>query len=370
MRRAFAIALVAAGGPLSSAAHGDVVPPPPVIARPNPAVYAIRLDYITPPQTPTGEVASLPPLLPAATAAAVADQQYLAFRVRDDLGGFVPAPVGRLVFTGGGHAVVGVPGKAQIPLFAQAASGKVSSFTFTTGPLGPPENGHQPVPGEGVPPPVAPPTNSNTVPPPNQGFGGRPTPPPPTGGTTTTTTTTSTEPTTTTTRTTTTTPTTTTRTTPTTTTATITTTTTTAPAPPPGTTTGGSSGSCGAPGIAIESNLAGCRIDARNMRPGDSTAELVTVTNTSDSTYTLSLRATGTQNHLWQDLRLGVWEHGTAAPSPLPPLLDWTTQYNALLTLAPGQAATFEIELFLPTSAGNDDQALTAQITFVWRASG
>jgi hypothetical protein len=104
------------------------------------------------------------------------------------------------------------------------------------------------------------------------------------------------------------------------------------------------------------------------MRPGDSTAELVTVTNTTDSTYVLSLRAAGTQNLLWQDLRLGVWEHGTAAPSPLPPLLDWTTQFNPLQTLAPGQSVTLEVELFLPASAGNADQNLTAVISFIWHA--
>jgi hypothetical protein len=363
MRGAIAIALLVAAGPLANAAHAGLTQPPPQIARPNPAVYSVRVDYIDPPRTPTGEVASLPPLLPAAAAAAVADQQFLTFQIRGDLGGFIPAPIGQLELSSGGHAVVGrIRGKPELPLFAQAAGGKVDSFTFTSGPLGPPDNGKQPVPGGGVPPVVAPPTNSNTVPPPNQGFGGRPVPPKPPATTTTTTTTTPRPPPTTTTSTTTTTRTTTT----TTTTTTTATTTTAAPAPPP--TSAG--GSCGAPGIAIESNLSGCRIDARNMRPGDSTAELVTVTNTSDSSYTLSLKATGIQNRLWQDLRLGVWEAATAAPSPLPPLLDWTTQFNSLTTLAPGHSVTYEVELLLPTSAGNEDQASTASISFVWRASG
>lgn len=106
------------------------------------------------------------------------------------------------------------------------------------------------------------------------------------------------------------------------------------------------------------------------MAPGDSTMERLTITNTSSSTYTLALKATGTQNHLWQDLRMGVWEQSTAAPSPLPPLLDWTTQYNDLTTLAPGQTVVYLVELFLPTSAGNDDQNLAAVISFRWRATG
>jgi hypothetical protein len=106
------------------------------------------------------------------------------------------------------------------------------------------------------------------------------------------------------------------------------------------------------------------------MQPGDSTAELVTVTNTSGQPYVLSLRAAGTPNRLWQDLRLGVWEYRTAAPSPLPPLLDWTTQFNDVATLQPGESITFEVELLLPTSAGNEDQNLVAAIDFVWRASG
>lgn len=106
------------------------------------------------------------------------------------------------------------------------------------------------------------------------------------------------------------------------------------------------------------------------MAPGDSTTEELTVTNTTDSSYTLALKATGTQNHLWQDLRMGVWEQSTAPPSPLPPLLDWTAQFNDLRTLAPGQSVTYVVELFLPTTSGNADQNLTAVIDFTWRATG
>jgi hypothetical protein len=361
------IALLAVLLPLLSAANSapaapDVLPPP--IARPNPALLGIRLDYVSPLETPSGGVAQLEPLVPAVTAAAVNDARYLAYHVRDDLGGFVPAPVGGLALSTGGRAVVGAgAGRAEIPLFAQAASGSVRSFTFGAS-VGPPDNGKQQVPGAGVPPVVPPPTNSNTVPPPNQGFGGRPAPPPATTTTTTTapTTTTTPKPP----------PTTTTATTPTTTT-TSTTTTTPAPQPPPTTTTqtgGGPTASCGTAGIELVSDLSGCRIDAINMAPGDTTVEHIRVTNTSDTTYTLALKASGTQNRLWQDLRLGVWEQGTPAPSPLPPLLDWTTQYNDLDVLAPGRTITYVVELELPTSAGNADQDITALIDFTWRASG
>jgi hypothetical protein len=112
-----------------------------------------------------------------------------------------------------------------------------------------------------------------------------------------------------------------------------------------------------------------CRIYAINMAPGDSASEQVTVTNESDQAFTLSLKATGAQNRLWQDLQMGVWPVHTAAPSPLPALLLWTTQYNQLTTLQPGASITYEIELYLPPSAGNDDQGLTASIDFNWKAT-
>jgi hypothetical protein len=106
------------------------------------------------------------------------------------------------------------------------------------------------------------------------------------------------------------------------------------------------------------------------MAPGDATTERLTITNTTDSAYTLSLRATGTRNQLWNDLRMGVWEDGSPPPSPLPPLLDWTTQFNDLTTLRAGRSVTYLIQLYLPTSAGNADQSLAAIIDFVWRATG
>ena len=105
-----------------------------------------------------------------------------------------------------------------------------------------------------------------------------------------------------------------------------------------------------------------------NQAPGDSTVEHVTIRNDSDEPFTLSLRASGSTNRLWNDLQMGVWEQGTPAPSPLPALLWWTLQENRLSTLQPGQAITYVIELALPASVGNDDQGLAAVIDFHWHA--
>jgi len=350
----------------------------PAIARPNPGSVSIQLDYVNVLHSAAGGVASLPPLDPAVIDQAVADQQFLAYKHRDDLGGFAPAPIGRHALSSGGHNVVGQgSGQSQIPQFDEAAGGNVRAFAFTgVPPATTPDQGRQPVPGIGIPPPVPAPTNTNTAPLPNQGFGGRPTTTTTgsttTGATTTTERPTTTEPTTTTTRTTptttTTTTTATTTTTPTTTTTTPTTTTTTtgggsAPPPPAGNT-------CGTIGLSIDSNLAGCRIYAVNMAPGDSAFERMTIRNESDAPFTLSLRASGTPNRLWDDLELGVWEVGTPAPSPLPALLWWTAQDNQLTTLQPGETVIYQIELALPATAGNADQGYAATIDFHWHAQG
>jgi hypothetical protein len=127
-------------------------------------------------------------------------------------------------------------------------------------------------------------------------------------------------------------------------------------------------GSCGTPGLAITSDHATCALNATNMEPGGSTAEVLTIRNETSAPYTLSLKASGPTNRLWNELRLGVWEDGTATPSPLPPLLYWTTQFNALRTLQPGQSVRYRIVLYLPTTSGNDTQGLTASIDFVWHA--
>jgi hypothetical protein len=106
------------------------------------------------------------------------------------------------------------------------------------------------------------------------------------------------------------------------------------------------------------------------MAPGGSASEVMTVRNDTAQPFTLSLRADGSQNPLWQNLRMGVWEAGTAAPVPLPPLLFWTGQDNTLATLQPGETIRYEIVLSLPASAGNADQGLIASIDLIWKAQG
>jgi hypothetical protein len=334
----------------------------PRVARPNPALVELHLDYVNGLSGPSGAPTLLAPLDPAVVAQAVADQEYLAYQTADDLGGFRPAAVGRLALSGGGRNVVGrTSGQSEIPQFAQAAGGRVNSFAAVgNGPLTPPETGTQPVPGLGPPPPVTPPSNSNTVPPPNQGFGGRKPPKPPVTTTTGTTTRPKPPPTTTT-------PTTTTTTT---TTTTATTGTTTAAAPPAATTSAPPGASCGVTGLTITSDHATCRLNAVNMAPGGSIAEVLTVTNNSGAPFTLSLRASGSTGPLWDDLELGVWEAGTAAPVPFPALLLWTTQDNALGVLQAGQSIRYEVELYLPPTATNADQGRIATIDLIWKAQG
>lgn len=422
--------LVTAAAAVATAATAQVAHAAPTLFRPNPVLSTPMADYVAPITAPGGGPATLLPLNPAVIAQAVADQQYLQFIRTDDLGGFDPAPIGTSALVGTGRTVVGsVLGTPQIPHYAQAVGGKIQSFAATS--LGPvttaPDNGKQPVPGLGVPTSTPPPTATNTVPPPNQGFGGQPagvgggpiggkpttttrtgtttgagatTGAAPTTGTATTTRprttttgrrTTTTKPTTTTSRTTTSTTQTTTTTTPTTTATTPTATATAAPtttgtrttssppptstsSPPPATTTpgGGTVGgtSCGTTGLTITSDLPSCRIVAVNMAPGGTATEHLTIRNDSGGAVDLSLEALGTQSALWSDLRLGVWQQGSAAPDPLPPLLWWTAQENTVTTLAADASVTYVIQLYLPTSAGNGDQAKTAVIDLRWHAQG
>jgi hypothetical protein len=364
----------------------------PRLDRPNPTLSSVSNDYINPPREPDGRVAVLRPLRQAVTNAALYDQARLAFEREDDLGGFTSAPIGRLTLTSGGRTIVGTgKGTAQIPLFSKQAGGKVNSFTFTQGTSNAaPDNGKQPVKNlPGPPVPVPPATSNNKVPPPNQGFGGAPGSgsgrgssrgkgggsstgttvggPGGTGGRTTSGRTTTSR-------------TTTTRPKPPTTTATTTaavststagTTTTTATT----TTTsggggggGGGAGDCGVNGLSITSDHSTCHLDFINAKPGDETHEVMTIKNTSDSSYTLSLQVSGTSNPLWQDLAMGVWEAGHAPPDPLPPLSFWIGQYSDLATLKPGASISLVIELQLPTTAGNGDQGLAAILDFNWRA--
>ena len=106
------------------------------------------------------------------------------------------------------------------------------------------------------------------------------------------------------------------------------------------------------------------------MAPGGSIAEVLTVRNDSGAPFTLSLRASGTTGPLWNDLELGVWEAGTAAPVPFPALLLWTTQDNALGVLQAGQTVRYEVELYLPPTATNADQGRVATIDLIWKAQG
>jgi hypothetical protein len=106
------------------------------------------------------------------------------------------------------------------------------------------------------------------------------------------------------------------------------------------------------------------------MAPGGAASEVMTIRNDSGEPFTLSLRAEGATNPLWSVLDLAVWEAGTAPPTPLPALLWWTSQYNTLATLQPGEAIRYQIELFLPGSAGNGYQGQSATIDLIWRAQG
>jgi hypothetical protein len=106
------------------------------------------------------------------------------------------------------------------------------------------------------------------------------------------------------------------------------------------------------------------------MAPGGTASETLKITNTSSTAYTLALKASGTHNALWDDLELGVWEQGDPPPTPLPSLVSWTSAFNPLRTLGPGQSVTYVVQLHLKSSAGNDVQNLAAVIDFTWRATG
>jgi len=368
-RRAVLLGAVLAALAAPGLAHATA----PTIARPNPVTYPVRLDYVDPLAGAGGQTADMAPLDLGVIAAAVSDTVHLHYLRADDLGGFVPAAVGALALRAGGRDVVshGIR-PSEIPLFSSAAGGEILSFTFAgaaPGGVTPPDNGNN----SGTTPPP-PPTPGNVPPPANQGFGGRPSGGGGSGSHTTTTTPRGhhgggvggvTVPTTT--ATTTTLPTTTTA----------------------GTTSGGggggsgggtgagcsggscSAGACGAPGLQVDSNIAGCTITIAAASPGDSATETFTIQNTSGSPYTLSFMASGANdNHLWQDLEMDVYDPSGGAPTPpLPPLTSWLGSAHALTTLNPGQTVQYVVELYLPTTAGNADQGESAVIDFTWTAS-
>lgn len=355
--------LVASAAVLAALAAPALAHAAPPVARPNPALVGIRLDYVSPLPGPDGKPATLAPLGRGVIVAAMNDVGFLRYRQPGDLGGFMPAPLGALALSSGGRDVHPHRFASEIPVFSRDAGGKVTSYLAASGQTSSPtpDNGASPVPGLGIPTPPPPPT-PETLPPANQGFGGSPH-----GGTTGTTT----------------------RPKPTTTTVVITTTTTSTGTTAPTTTTvppadttaapaggggpggGSGGGACGTAGLQIVSTPPGCIVSIAQAAPGSSASAVMTITNTSSSTYTLSLRAEGANNNsLWSDLEMGVYPQFTPPPSPLPPLAYWLAQFNDLTILNPGQTIAYVIVLYLPTTAGNQDQGLSAAIAFHWRALG
>jgi hypothetical protein len=95
----------------------------------------------------------------------------------------------------------------------------------------------------------------------------------------------------------------------------------------------------------------------------------MTITNTTGSPYQLSFEATGpNDNHLWQDLEMDVYDPSSPPTPPLPALSSWLGTYHVLTSLNPGQSVQYVIELYLPTTAGNDDMGKSAVIDFHWHA--
>jgi hypothetical protein len=356
----------------------------PKIQRPNPLFVGIRLDYISPLPTPSGGVATLNSEPLHAVQPAVTDMDGLKYSSPADLGYFVVAPKGK-TFAAGGTRLVGALKPSEIPLYGVYAHTKVKSYTFVNGfpsgafPAG--QGGATFVPGLGVPPVVPAPSNSNTTPPANQGFAGKP------GGTTTVsvtttvpgqtnrTTTNRTPPTTTRRRTTTkpkttTAPTTTTvptTTAPTTTAETTTSPTTTNSHPPPPPPV-----DCGTIDVSVTSDL-NCLFIITNAKPGDSITENYTIINSGDTAYDVALQITNDDppdNHLWGDLTMGIWETPGPAPSPFPPLSDWTPSHITLDHLPPGGTMHVRIDCLLPTTAGNIDMRMAAVMTLNWLATG
>lgn len=322
MNRLRALLLVGLVVALAAASASSGQAAQPVLRHPDPLLTGVTLDYVSPIPSPTGGYALLAPLSMDVIHASVLDLKFLEYAKRDDLGGFVPAPLGWLALGtgehgGGGRCLHCLSLAAQIKLYRQQAGGKINSYTFLHG-LGPGTGtgGRQLPQIVGPQPPLGP----TVVPPANRGFGGNPKPP--------------------------------------------------KKRKPPKRPRPGGKGDCGTAGLSIKSNLRHCRIYVVNRAPGDATFEQMTIKNTSGQRYLLKLRATGQANALWNDLQMGVWLRGETPPQPLPPLRFWTRGFNRLIMLGPGQTIRLTIELYLPVFAGNADQRQTAVIDFVWRAVG
>jgi hypothetical protein len=136
---------------------------------------------------------------------------------------------------------------------------------------------------------------------------------------------------------------------------------------------GGGSGDCGTIDVSVTSDLS-CKFIITGAKPGDSIVENYTIINTGSVGYDLSLRITNDDppnNHLWGDLTMGIWETPGPAPSPFPPLNDWTPSYITLDHLNPGDAVHIRVDCLLPSTAGNIDMApMAANMTLNWKATG
>ncbi|HUJ56690.1 MAG TPA: hypothetical protein VLW49_11955 [Gaiellaceae bacterium] len=310
-------ALVLVGALVGAAVASAAVSPPP-LQHPSPLFSNLSLDYTSAIPSPGGGFAMLEAPGAEALPASHRDIDFLRYRTRDDWGGFLPAPVGELAFETGGIVILGSPQKPGLPLL-ERQPGDVSSYGLRHGVPAP---SPAPLPPSEPQPPLPSPT---PVPPANGGFGGDTNPHHGAGGS--------------------------------------------SHSGGAGSGATGNAGNCGTKGLSIVSDLRHCRIHVVDQGPGAATFEHLTITNTSSSTYTLSFEAQGQEDALWNDLELGVWQRDKPAPTTLPPLRYWATQFTPLITLAPGQRVRYTIEMYLPPSAGNGDQKLAAVVDFAWRAT-
>jgi hypothetical protein len=67
---------------------------------------------------------------------------------------------------------------------------------------------------------------------------------------------------------------------------------------------------------------------------------------------------------------MDVFDPLVGPANPLPSLQSWAGAFLTLTTLNPGQTVQYEIELYLPTTAGNADQGEAVVVSFLWHAQG
>lgn len=315
--------LVMAGVPVPAGATPIQRPSPTFVEPPLAGAYG-------PPLTVDGQVASLEPLEPSVTAAALSDYGRLHYLEASDLGGFVPAPPGRfLVLTPG--RTLGANGTVpEIPLYAEAGNGQVSAFAFVPGspantkPVVPqPDNGTAP-PGGGA----APGGNGGGQP----GNGGAAT-----GGDL---------------------PTPTNRPTP----------TTTPPGPPP--TPPPSTTTTTTPGpqfIALNNDHNGnSLINAVNMAPGSSASALVVLTNVGTLPFTLYVAPQNASGQLASVMSLTVSAASSGQVFYSGPL---TGPQSSVTYLSPGASIECRVTMTLSRTAGNSLQGRSASVDLVWGAA-